>query len=82
KFNKDGSFKLKHKTFYDTGCGILFLYPYKIKHLALIMAGTDYKGLDQIAKLFPKRTGVPIPDWIIVGPETAWKGAGGLLGAG
>ncbi|CAG8824433.1 36435_t:CDS:1, partial [Racocetra persica] len=61
---------------------ILFLHPYKIDYLALILAGTDHKGLDQVTKLFPKRTGVPIPDWIIVGPESAWKGAGGLLGAG
>ncbi|CAG8568986.1 1077_t:CDS:10 [Cetraspora pellucida] len=65
KFNRYGSFSLKHKTFSDSGC-----------------AGTDHKGLDQVTKLFPKRTGVPIPDWIIVGPESAWKGAGGLLGAG
>ncbi|EXX72519.1 hypothetical protein RirG_068520 [Rhizophagus irregularis DAOM 197198w] len=47
-----------------------------------ISDGTDISGLDQISKLFPKRTGVPIPDWIITGPETKWKGIGGLLGAG
>lgn len=48
----------------------------------MILAGTDEKGLDQVTRLFPKRTGVPVPDWIITGPETSWKGAGGLLGAG
>ncbi|CAG8618148.1 11376_t:CDS:10, partial [Acaulospora colombiana] len=72
KFEKDGSFVLKHVKFSDPG----------IDQLTLIMAGTDPKGFDQVARLFPKRTGVPIPDWIITGPEVAWKGAGGLLGAG
>ncbi|CAG8515817.1 2966_t:CDS:10 [Funneliformis caledonium] len=82
KFYKDGSFQLNYKKFSDPGTGILFLHPYKFSQLSLIISGTDLSGLDQIAKLFPKRTGVPIPDWIITGSETKWKGVGGLLGAG
>ncbi|CAG8489151.1 15329_t:CDS:10 [Acaulospora morrowiae] len=81
-FDKDGSFSLKHAKFSDPGIGILFLHPFKRSQLALIIAGTDVKGLDQVSKLFPKRTGVPVPDWIITGPEVAWKGIGGILGAG
>ncbi|CAI2175803.1 10972_t:CDS:10 [Funneliformis geosporum] len=82
KFYKDGSFQLNYKKFSDPGTGILFLHPYKFSQLSLIISGTDLSGLDQITKLFPKRTGVPIPDWIITGSETKWKGVGGLLGAG
>ncbi|CAG8432933.1 6079_t:CDS:10 [Diversispora eburnea] len=58
---------------------------FSLKHVKFSdpeIAGTDEKGLDQVTRLFPKRTGVPIPDWIITGPETSWKGVGGLLGAG
>ncbi|CAB4492540.1 hypothetical protein RhiirA1_538356 [Rhizophagus irregularis] len=82
KFYKDGSFQLHYRKFSGPGIGILFLHPYKVSQLSLIISGTDISGLDQISKLFPKRTGVPIPDWIITGPETKWKGIGGLLGAG
>ncbi|KAG9297457.1 hypothetical protein G9A89_020858 [Geosiphon pyriformis] len=81
KFEKDGSYKISNKHYQEKGTGILFLHPFN-GQLALIIAGIDSKGLDIAAKLFPKRTGVPIPDWIIVGPEISWKGAGGLLGAG
>ncbi|RHZ56847.1 hypothetical protein Glove_396g73 [Diversispora epigaea] len=82
KFYKNGSFCLKHVKFSDPEIGILFLHPFRKNQLLLILAGTDEKGLDQVTRLFPKRSGVPIPDWIITGPETSWKGVGGLLGAG
>ncbi|CAG8613058.1 13934_t:CDS:2, partial [Ambispora leptoticha] len=47
-------------------------------HLALIITSTNEGGFENAAKLFPKITGVPVPDWIIVGPEAKWKGVGGF----
>ncbi|CAG8478874.1 3104_t:CDS:10 [Ambispora leptoticha] len=77
------SFTIAKRKFYEKNTGILFLHPPIAKpHLALIIAGTDEVGFENAAKLFPKITGVPVPDWIIVGPEVKWKGVGGLLGAG
>lgn len=46
------------------------------------MSGTDDDGFERSLRLFPFRSGVAVPDWIITGPEADTRGAGGLLGAG
>ncbi|CAG8719794.1 5679_t:CDS:2 [Acaulospora colombiana] len=46
------------------------------------MAFTDEDGLERIFRLFPLRTGIMIPEWIVTGPKADLLGAGGLLGAG
>ncbi|CAJ0909112.1 2082_t:CDS:2 [Entrophospora sp. SA101] len=79
KFNRDGTFRIQNKIFKESGIGILFLHPYQNNNLALIIAGLDAIGYDQILKLFPKRTGVPVPDWIIISKDARWKGVGGVL---
>ncbi|CAG8556557.1 9213_t:CDS:10, partial [Ambispora gerdemannii] len=80
------TFTIAKRNFNEKNTGILFLHPFDQSdgksYLSLIIASTDEIGFENAAKLFPKRTGVPVPDWTVVGPEVKWKGAGGLLGAG
>ncbi|KAF9182279.1 hypothetical protein BGZ51_004832 [Haplosporangium sp. Z 767] len=66
--------------FRQHGTGLLMLRPWGPSNLAMIIAGLDQQGMETAAWLFPKRTGLLIPDW--AGPEMAWKGAGGILAAG
>ncbi|KAG0272147.1 hypothetical protein BGZ95_012110 [Linnemannia exigua] len=64
------------------GTGLLMIRPWGPSNLAMVIAGLDPEGLETAARLFPKRTGLLVPDWVITGPEMAWKGAGGILAAG
>ncbi|KAG0226718.1 hypothetical protein BGW41_004100 [Actinomortierella wolfii] len=68
--------------FTQPGTGLLMLRPLGHTRLALIIAGVDVKGMEGAARLFPKRTGLLVPDWVVTGPEMPWKGAGGILAAG
>ena len=57
-------------------------HPTSATSLAMFVSATSPDGLDRIMRLFPLRTGVPVPEWIVVGPDADTKGAGGILGAG
>jgi hypothetical protein len=48
----------------------------------MFMSATSPDGFDRIMRLFPLRTGVSVPEWIVVGRDADTKGAGGILGAG
>ncbi|KAG9062426.1 hypothetical protein KI688_005341 [Linnemannia hyalina] len=71
-----------NQDFHQPGTGLLMIRPSGPSNLAMVIAGLDPQGLETAARLFPKRTGMLVPDWIITGPEMAWKGAGGILAAG
>ncbi|KAL7415318.1 hypothetical protein BDY24DRAFT_382543 [Mrakia frigida] len=64
--------------------GLLSLHPHPTngRGLALHLAGTDPAGLERAYRLFPVRTGTPLPDWIVIGPQADWQGAGGIEAAG
>ncbi|CAO3566462.1 unnamed protein product [Mortierella alpina] len=64
------------------GTGLLMIRPWGSHNMAMVIAGLDVQGMETAARLFPKRTGLLVPDWVVTGPEMAWKGAGGLLAAG
>ncbi|KAF8976537.1 hypothetical protein BGZ46_008181 [Entomortierella lignicola] len=68
--------------FREPGTGLLMIRPWGPSNLAMVIAGLDTDGLETAARLFPKRTGLLVPDWVVTGPEMAWKGAGGILAAG
>ncbi|OWZ69635.1 hypothetical protein AYX14_04968 [Cryptococcus neoformans] len=74
----------KDKVVYDRGAGVIALHPHPTHSgsLSLLIAGNDELGLELAARLFPIRTGVPLPDWAIVCPRSRWQGANGLIGAG
>ncbi|KIK63771.1 hypothetical protein GYMLUDRAFT_71889 [Collybiopsis luxurians FD-317 M1] len=69
----------------QSGQGILFLHPHPTNSRAkmLLLQSTDSKGsgLERAARLFPIRTGVPVPDWIIVGGDGG-KGEGNVIATG
>ena len=48
----------------------------------LFVIHNDKNGLERASRLFPIRTGVAVPDWIIVGDKMDNFGAGGVKGAG
>ncbi|CED82113.1 Peptidase S9, prolyl oligopeptidase, catalytic domain [Phaffia rhodozyma] len=64
--------------------GVLSLHPHPIRPagLTLLLGGTDPSGLERAYRLFPVRTGTPLLDWVIIGPEADYKGAGGIIGTG
>ena len=63
---------------------VLFLHPHPThsNSLALFVHGTDHEGLERALRLFPIRTGVTVPDWIVVGLHADEQGSGGVEGAG
>lgn len=46
------------------------------------MHGVDEEGLERIFRLFPMRTGMPCPEWMIVDKRADSFSFGGILGAG
>ncbi|KAG7092176.1 hypothetical protein E1B28_008545 [Marasmius oreades] len=66
------------------GLGLVFLHPHPTNKdgKMLLMQSTDDSGLERAARLFPIRTGVAVPDWVIVGPEADKIGAAGVVSAG
>jgi hypothetical protein len=42
----------------------------------------DDSGLEKVLRLFPIRTGVTVPDWVVIGPQADAMGAAGVVGAG
>lgn len=45
--------------------GFIFLAPHPstMSSLALVVTGIGAEGLESAARLFPSRTGIPLPDW-------------------
>jgi hypothetical protein len=64
--------------------GILFLHPHPTNPSAnmLFILSTDSAGLENAARLFPIRTGVTVPDWLVIGDRDLLSGAVGIVGAG
>lgn len=48
----------------------------------MLMIGESGGALERIGRLFPIRTGVATPSWIILGPSVDKLGAAGIVGAG
>ncbi|KAJ7702393.1 hypothetical protein B0H17DRAFT_923464 [Mycena rosella] len=68
----------------EPGLGILFLHPHpqNINGQILFLLSTDASGLERAGRLFPIRTGVTVPDWLITSSRAEQTGAGGVIGAG
>jgi len=50
--------------------------------LALVVAGSSMEGFTLASKLLPLSAGLTLPDYVVVEPSFAWRGAGGILAAG
>lgn len=64
------------------GVGAIYLHPLARSRVLMIICGTDQMGLEKAAKLFPYRTGVGQPDWIVVGPKMGVQGMQGVESMG
>lgn len=53
-----------------------------MKDNVLFIHGTDSAGYERAMRAFPLRTGVPNPEWIVLGPQVDTLSIGGVLGAG
>ncbi|KAK0448367.1 uncharacterized protein EV420DRAFT_1712427 [Desarmillaria tabescens] len=81
------SFTLNKRTPFEANgyqIRLLFLHshPMNADGNMVMIQSTDAAGLERAARLFPVRTGIPVPDWLIVGPLADSQGAGGVMGAG
>lgn len=57
-------------------------HPRDVASNTLFVVGTDTAALERTARLFPIRTGVTTPDWLVIAPDADRIGAAGVLGAG
>jgi hypothetical protein len=48
----------------------------------LFMISSDVPGLERLARLFPIRTGVTVPSWVVLNDNSDHIGAAGIHGAG
>ena len=84
------SFKLRNGALHlhgrqvESDAAAIFLHPHPVSQSSLmaIMYHNDEAGLERLLRLFPIRTGVTVPDWVIVGPTADSTGTGGVLAAG
>ncbi|KAK6534290.1 hypothetical protein TWF281_005618 [Arthrobotrys megalospora] len=63
--------------------GMIFVFPIEGDgRVGILIWGSDAVGLRRVTRLFPIRTGVSQPDFIVLGGESGWKGAAGALALG
>ncbi|KAL1730124.1 hypothetical protein EV714DRAFT_284474 [Schizophyllum commune] len=68
---------------HQPGTGVIALDPSVVDgRTRLYLYAADVAGLERLGRLFPIRTGVKVPGWMVVGPEMDTKSSGGILGAG
>lgn len=82
---KDGAWCFsERRKFNGPSLAIMFLQPHPTIPAAtsLFLEFTDLNGLERALRLFPIRTGVLSPDWIVVGGRADEVGAAGVEGAG
>lgn len=68
----------------EDGLGSIFLHPHPSSRssLALILYANEKQVLERLLRLIPLRTGIAVPDWLILSPTADSMGAGGVAGAG
>ncbi|TFK25060.1 hypothetical protein FA15DRAFT_687246 [Coprinopsis marcescibilis] len=87
---EDGRMVFQHQSFpgrprvLNRDSGSIFLHPHPSSYggVMLFMAHSGLDSLERLGKLFPIRTGVAAPAWVIAGPSMDRLGASGLEGAG
>ncbi len=81
---RGGSLELRGRLLNEPSMATLFLHPHPVdaNSLVLFIYGADLSGLERGLRLFPIRTGVTVPDWIVIGSPADERGSGGVQGAG
>jgi hypothetical protein len=65
--------------------GLLFLHPHLTHKTGntVFLLGTDADTLERVTRLVaPFRTGIAVPDWLMLGPAADTMGTGGVLATG
>ncbi|EGG22604.1 hypothetical protein DFA_04734 [Cavenderia fasciculata] len=63
--------------------GIAFLAPNECNQgLLLVVSGNSPQGFIKALRAVPMRSGVVAPDYMVVGSDWGWKGAGGIVATG
>ena len=65
-----------------TGSIFLYKHPTHPDAVTLFLRADDEIGMENVLRLFPIRTGVFGPDWMVISPDAAVFGAAGVTGAG
>lgn len=79
---KNGLILLDGYALNEPSTGVLFVRPTPAHGRVVYVVGTDVDGLERALRLFPFRTGVPVPEWIAIGKDADERAIGGVLGAG
>ncbi|KAF9228756.1 alpha/beta-hydrolase [Gyrodon lividus] len=81
---RDGAWRIDERKFERPSSAILFLqqHPYNLRAISLFLQSTDTSGLERAVRLFPIRTGVLSPDWLVVDGRADKIGAAAVEGAG
>lgn len=77
KAHWDGAISISGVVYSEPGTAALSLHK---RHL--FVDAVDKSGYERALRMFPLRTGVPNPEWMIFGEECDQKGYGGVLAAG
>ncbi|KAF7800246.1 hypothetical protein EIP86_011493 [Pleurotus ostreatoroseus] len=80
---RDGILYLRDQPL-SSSSSALFLSPHPTSSTALVLFifANDEAGLERALRLFPIRTGVTVPDWIVLSPDADSRGEGGVDAAG
>ena len=83
-FASTGNRLLLNGKIVNSNSAALFLHPHPQNPdgLVLFMHASTDDALERAARLFPIRTGVAVPDWVITGKDADLIGAAGVQGAG
>jgi len=77
------SWTLGPKTYSRPCQGTIFLAPSQsLPSFVAVVAGTDACGLGVAVRAIPQRSGVVVPDYMVLDSTFIGKGAGGVLAAG
>ena len=83
KLTSDGSLTLNGRSIQkDLSSAFLHPHPTAGSSLLLVLYSGDREGTERLLRLFPIRTGIMVPDWIIIGKKADSTGAAGVEGAG
>jgi len=82
KFNKASGFSVGGRAYSSSKIGLIGLGRLSNGRQALLVSGTDMTGLRQAVMHVPVQSGRDGADYMVLGPDEAWQGNGGVLAAG
>lgn len=80
-----GVVRINQRRFGRSDQAVIFSHPHPTgtaSSLAVFLLYNDISGLERALHLFPFRTGVAVPDWLVVSEKMDNFGAGGIEAAG